>query len=131
MSVSHIVDLLTIDDLLQVIQKQNYNNQILMRTFNATQKIEGSNVEEQLAALRAVVTELIDEVAPLEADVANLLTAVNGLTTWKGTIDTWKTQVNTKIATLETKVQTLETKVATCETKLADHERRIKALEEA
>ena len=131
MSVSHIVDLLTIDDLLQVIQKQNYNNQILMRTFNATQKIEGSNVEEQLAALRAVVTELIDEVAPLEADVANLLTAVNGLTTWKGTIDTWKTQVNTKIATLETKVQTLETKVATCETKLADHERRIKALEDA
>lgn len=131
MSVSHIVDLLTIDDLLQVIQKQNYNNQILMRTFNATQKIEGSNIEEQLAALRAVVTELIDEVAPLEADVANLLTAVNGLTTWKGTIDTWKTQVNTKIATLETKVQTLETKVATCETKLADHERRIKALEEA
>lgn len=131
MSVSHIVDLLTIDDLLQVIQKQNYNNQILMRTFNATQKIEGSNVEEQLAALRAVVTELIDEVAPLEADVANLLTAVNGLTTWKGTIDTWKTQVNTKIATLETKVQTLESKVATCETKLADHERRIKALEEA
>lgn len=131
MSVSHIVDLLTIDDLLQVIQKQNYNNQILMRTFNATQKIEGSNVEEQLAALRAVVTELIDEVAPLEADVANLLTAVNGLTTWKGTIDTWKTQVNTKIATLETKVQTLESKVATCETKLADHERRIKALEDA
>lgn len=131
MSVSHIVDLLTIDDLLQVIQKQNYNNQILMRTFNATQKIEGSNVEEQLAALRAVVTELIDEVAPLEADVANLLTAVNGLTTWKGTIDTWKTQVNTKIATLESKVSTLETKVATCETKLADHERRIKALEEA
>ena len=131
MSVSHIVDLLTIDDLLQVIQKQNYNNQILMRTFNATQKIEGSNIEEQLAALRAVVTELIDEVAPLEADVANLLTAVNGLTTWKGTIDTWKTQMNTKIATLETKVQTLETKVATCETKLADHERRIKALEDA
>ena len=131
MSVSHIVDLLTIDDLLQVIQKQNYNNQILMRTFNATQKIEGSNVEEQLAALRAVVTELIDEVAPLEADVANLLTAVNGLTTWKGTIDTWKSTVNTKIATLETKVQTLETKVATCETKLADHERRIKALEDA
>ena len=131
MSVSHIVDLLTIDDLLQVIQKQNYNNQILMRTFNATQKIEGSNIEEQLAALRAVVTELIDEVAPLEADVANLLTAVNGLTTWKGTIDTWKAQVNTKIATLETKVQTLETKVATCETKLADHERRIKALEDA
>lgn len=131
MSVSHIVDLLTIDDLLQVIQKQNYNNQILMRTFNATQKIEGSNIEEQLAALRAVVTELIDEVAPLEADVANLLTAVNGLTTWKGTIDTWKTQVNTKIATLESKVSTLETKVATCETKLADHERRIKALEEA
>lgn len=131
MSVSHIVDLLTIDDLLQVIQKQNYNNQILMRTFNATQKIEGSNVEEQLAALRAVVTELIDEVAPLEADVANLLTAVNGLTTWKGTIDTWKTQVNTKIATLETKVSTLESKVATCETKLADHERRIKALEDA
>lgn len=131
MSVSHIVDLLTIDDLLQVIQKQNYNNQILMRTFNATQKIEGSNIEEQLAALRAVVTELIDEVAPLEADVANLLTAVNGLTTWKGTIDTWKTQVNTKIATLETKVQTLESKVATCETKLADHERRIKALEDA
>lgn len=131
MSVSHIVDLLTIDDLLQVIQKQNYNNQILMRTFNATQKIEGSNIEEQLAALRAVVTELIDEVAPLEADVANLLTAVNGLTTWKGTIDAWKTQVNTKIATLETKVQTLETKVATCETTLADHERRIKALEEA
>lgn len=131
MSVSHIVDLLTIDDLLQVIQKQNYNNQILMRTFNATQKIEGSNIEEQLAALRAVVTELIDEVAPLEADVANLLTAVNGLTTWKGTIDTWKSTVNTKIATLETKVQTLETKVATCETKLADHERRIKALEDA
>ena len=131
MSVSHIVDLLTIDDLMQVIQKQNYNNQILMRTFNATQKIEGSNIEEQLAALRAVVTELIDEVAPLEADVANLLTAVNGLTTWKGTIDTWKSTVNTKIATLETKVQTLETKVATCETKLADHERRIKALEEA
>lgn len=131
MSVSHIVDLLTIDDLLQVIQKQNYNNQILMRTFNATQKIEGSNIEEQLAALRAVVTELIDEVAPLEADVANLLTAVNGLTTWKGTIDTWKATVNTKIATLETKVSTLESKVATCETKLADHERRIKALEEA
>lgn len=131
MSVSHIVDLLTIDDLLQVIQKQNYNNQILMRTFNATQKIEGSNIEEQLAALRAVVTELIDEVAPLEADVANLLTAVNGLTTWKGTIDTWKTQVNTKISTLETKVQTLETKMAAAETKLADHERRIKALEEA
>lgn len=131
MSVSHIVDLLTIDDLLQVIQKQNYNNQILMRTFNATQKIEGSNIEEQLAALRAVVTELIDEVAPLEADVANLLTAVNGLTTWKGTIDTWKSTVNTKIATLETKVQTLETKVAACETKLANHELRIKALEEA
>ncbi|MBQ0159302.1 MAG: hypothetical protein KBT28_01585 [Bacteroidales bacterium] len=124
MSVSHIVDLLTVDDLMQVIQKQNYNNQILMRTFNATQKLEGSNVEEQLAALRAVVTELIDEVAPLEADVANLLTAVNGLTTWKGTIDTWKTQVNTKIATLETKV-------ATCEATLADHERRIKALEKA
>lgn len=131
MSVSHIVDLLTIDDLLQVIQKQNYNNQILMRTFNATQKIEGSNIEEQLAALRAVVTELIDEVAPLEADVANLLTAVNGLTTWQGTIDTWKSTVNTKIATLETKVSTLESKVATCETKLADHERRIKALEDA
>ena len=131
MSVSHIVDLLTIDDLLQVIQKQNYNNQILMRTFNATQKIEGSNIEEQLAALRAVVTELIDEVAPLEADVANLLTAVNGLTTWKGTIDTWKAQVNTKISTLESKVQTLETKMAAAETKLADHELRIKALEEA
>lgn len=131
MSVSHIVDLLTVDDLLQVIQKQNYNNQILMRTFNATQKIEGSNIEEQLAALRAVVTELIDEVAPLEADVANLLTAVNGLTTWKGTIDTWKTQVNTKISTLESKVQTLETKMAAAETKLADHELRIKALEEA
>lgn len=131
MSVSHIVDLLTIDDLLQVIQKQNYNNQILMRTFNATQKIEGSNVEEQLAALRAVVTELIDEVAPLEADVANLLTAVNGLTTWKGTIDTWKSTVNTKISTLESKVQTLETKMTAAETKLADHERRIKALEDA
>lgn len=131
MGVSHIVDLLSVDDLTQVIQKQNYNNQILMRTFNATQKIEGSNIEEQLAALRAVVTELIDEVAPLEADVANLLTAVNGLTTWKGTIDTWKTQVNTKIATLETKVQTLETKMATVETTLADHELRIKALEEA
>lgn len=131
MSVSHFVDLLTVDNLMQVIQKQNYNNQILMRTFNATQKIEGSNVEEQLAALRAVVTELIDEVAPLEADVANLLTAVNGLTTWKGTIDTWKTQVNTKIATLETKVQTLETKMATVEATLADHELRIKALEEA
>lgn len=124
MSVSHIVDLLTVDDLLQVIQKQNYNNQILMRTFNATQKIESGNIEEQVAALRAVVTELIDEVAPLEADVANLLTAVNGLTTWKGTIDTWKSQVNTKIATLESKV-------ATCEATLADHERRIKALEDA
>lgn len=131
MSVSHIVDLLTVDDLLQVIQKQNYNNQILMRTFNATQKIESGNIEEQVAALRAVVTELIDEVAPLEADVANLLTAVSGFTTWKGTIDTWKSQVNTKIATLESKVSTLETKVATCETKLADHERRIKALEDA
>lgn len=124
MSVSHIVDLLTVDDLLQVIQKQNYNNQILMRTFNATQKIESGNIEEQVAALRAVVTELIDEVAPLEADVANLLTAVNGLTTWKGTIDTWKSQVNTKIATLESKV-------ATCEATLVDHERRIKALEDA
>lgn len=131
MSVSHIVDLLTVDDLLQVIQKQNYNNQLLMRTFNAKQKMESGNIEEELQALRAVVTELIDEVAPLEADVANLLTAVNALNTWKGTIDTWKTQVSTKVSTLETKVQTLETKMTAAEAKLADHELRIKALEEA
>lgn len=131
MSVSHIVDLLTTDDLLQVIQKSNYNNQILMRTFNKQQKMESGNIEEQVAALRAVVTELIDEVAPLEADVANLLIAVNSLTAWKGTIDTWKTQVNTQLTNLTNKVTTLEAKVTAAETKLADHEARIKALEEA
>ena len=131
MAVSHIVDLLTTDDLLQVIQKVNYNNQILMRTFNKKQIMESGNIEEQVAALRAVVTELVDEVAPLEADVANLLTAVNALNTWKSGIDTWKTQVNTKIATLESKAQTLETKMAAVEATLADHELRIKALEDA
>lgn len=138
MAITHLVNLLNNDELRDVIQKSNYNFNLVMKTMSATKLKDAADVDEKVRALEAEVADLahdVSQVAPI-ADAALLIAGqarddVADLSTTVTSLQTRMSTAESSIDSLNAAIALIQADIADIQEKLEDHEERITALEGA
>lgn len=131
MAITHVVNLLSNDDLRDVIQKSNYNFNIIMKTMRATKLKDAADIEERVNALAVEVASLSADVSQIGPKADAAIQVANQVRGEMDQMETAFANLEIAVAGISSRLTVVETTLATIQTTLTDHENRIQALEDA